>query len=255
MERQHKHKYKRRQFQCRQCGKLSQSQEALMMHIFKYHLDLCSNQKGLTTENMKNCSTINMVENNTKSTTTDALSPPHFSEVEEMDVMKRVKCKQCGMFLNNYSKLEWHRRRVHSQTSVFCPKCKCYFPPNHLNKNHPELRKQSFHKCRLCDRQFLKESDNLKHLEQEHSCRICNTIFSSSRGIEAHMKDIHKESHLKISKMLENPSKTAKGEDKLGSRLLVSNTLCGKCGSYYERLRLHKQVCAGVNSTYNNIIN
>jgi hypothetical protein len=64
MEREHKHKYNRRQLQCRQCGKLSECQEALMIHISKYHKDLCSNQKGLITENIRNCSYINRLENN-----------------------------------------------------------------------------------------------------------------------------------------------------------------------------------------------
>jgi hypothetical protein len=67
------------------------------------------------------------------------------------------------------------------------------------------------------------------------------------------MKDIHKECHVKPCKMLNNCSKPVKGNDKLGRRLSVSNTLCGKCGSYYERLRLHKPVCAGVNSAQANI--
>jgi hypothetical protein len=248
IKRQHKHKYNKRQFQCRQCGKLSKCQKALMIHISKYHQDLCSNQKGFITETIKNCSYINKLENKEQSINTDKISPPHSPEDGEMNVKKMVKCRQCGILLNNYSNLKWHLKRVHSQLSVFCPKCKCYFPTNHLNKNHPELREHRFYMCRLCDRQFLKESDNLKHLEREHTCRICNTIFSSGRGIEARMKDIHKECHLKTNKMLEISSKPAKGDDKLESRLSVSSTLCGKCGSYYERLRLHKQVCAGVNS-------
>ena len=154
MERQHRHKYNRRQFQCRQCGKLSRCQEALLMHFSKYHQDLCSVQKGLTTENMKNCSNSHKIKIAEESTTTDQFTPPHFQDEEEMNVMNMVKCKQCGILLDNDSNLAWHFIRVHSQASVFCPKCKCYCPPNHLKKNHTELREQNVivHKCRLCDK-------------------------------------------------------------------------------------------------------
>ena len=162
----------------------SRCQEALVMHISKYHQDSCTNKEGPTTENIRNCFNVNKIENNKKSSTTDEFSPPHSPEGEEKNVMKKVKCKQCGILLNNYSKLEWHLRRVHSQTSVFCPKCKRYFPPNHLNKNHPDLKEQRFYKCRLCDRQFLDKSDNLKYFDRNILVEFAKQYFYPAAALK-----------------------------------------------------------------------
>jgi len=232
IERQHTRNYTNRQFQCKQCGKPSQSREAIEIHISKYH-------KGFSPLN-------NINDTNKISIKREKISSFPFCQSKSME--RRRKCEKCGLKLSTKQSLEWHHRRVHTKTSLFCPKCLSYYPKGHLKRKHPEISHDtSLYKCGLCDKQFLNQLDNLNHQEKHHSCNICNTIFSTKKGIEAHMKENHKEiKKIVVVRESDIPEDNSiGGNETVEKRELYPNHLCGKCGSFYKTLKLHKQVCLG----------
>lgn len=223
IERQHTQKYTIRQFQCKQCGKPSQSREALEIHISKYH-------KGYSPLN-------NINKSNKVSSKIGKISS--FAFCQSKGVLTRRKCETCGMIICTKQRLEWHHRRAHTKTILFCPKCQSYYSKGHLEIKHDT----SLYKCGLCDKQFLNQLDILNHLGKHQACTICDNIFSSKKGIEAHMKENHKEiKRIVVDKPEENGKD---GDANVQERELYPNHLCGRCGSYYKKLKLHKRVCLG----------
>ena len=233
-----------------------------MKHIVKYHEDCEKSHPVQNPEMWINNSIISMVDCEEKYIERGNCSSSLNLKNEERKIKMKVKCDKCGLYLDNQSKLEWHVKKVHCRTSFYCPKCKAYFPTDHLTKMHPELLDKCFYQCKFCDKQFMKESDNLLHLGLEHSCNICKRIVSSRRGIEAHMKEIHNESFTfpqsKRRKLPEVPeairdakTDTDKSAPKL-SCVAICDKLCGKCGSSYVKLKVHKQLCSGMNSFLTN---
>lgn len=230
-QRQHTSKYNGRNYQCNQCGKLSQCKEALSVHISKYHKTLPASQ-SIWMKRKKECLMMSEVRNEVPSRIAKSVSVPCSKYKSEI---KGLKCHDRD-----------HDQRANSKASVFCPKCQYYFPLSHLRRKHPEICQETLHKCQLCDKQFLSQVENVKHLETEHACPICKTIFSSRKGIEAHVREMHKECVLagRQTNNIKRPEHlTESSDDDLAEAELYLDTLCGKCGSHYKKLRLHKQVC------------
>jgi len=230
-QRQHTLKHTGRNYQCIQCGKLSKCKEALLVHISKYHRTLPLKQSIWLTKNEKQeCVKMCEVRNSVSRRIAKSVSVPCSKDKRDN---KELKCND---------------RRPHPKASVFCPKCQYYFPLNHLRMKHPEICQATLHKCQLCDKQFLSQAENVKHLETEHSCPICKTIFSSRKGIEAHVREMHKDIECILAGRRTHNIKrpehlTESSDDDLSEAELYLDTLCGKCGSQYKKLRLHKQVC------------
>jgi len=239
METQHKHKYSSRRFQCTLCGKISKSEAALLKHIVTYH-------KNVTVEHSLQVSdNIFDTEGFTKA---DDKSLHRVESIKEIDenTGTKAKCDKCGKTLSCKSNLEWHRIRVHTKLSIFCPKCKRYFVPDHIKECHPELFENYFYKCKFCDKQFIKYSELVQHVEQGHSCGLCKIIFISAHKMEVHMREVHRITKHTNTFMLQEPETNFN----LGQpRLPEKNKICGKCGSSYIKLKHHKKTCPGLHCT------
>ena len=116
-------------------------------------------------------------------------------------MMRDFRCDLCNYTTIFTSKLEWHKKHIHTQKirKFPCDKCKYSAITEYRLRDHKETVHENIRafKCPSCDHAATNKSNIDKHIKvvhekiKEFGCQKCSYSASSSYNLEQHIKKRH----------------------------------------------------------------
>ena len=106
---------------------------------------------------------------------------------------KGLFCVECDKFYSSKSKLNRHKREVHSFTvnPIFCPFCKrCFKRRFHMERHVKSIHCNSYFKCKICTTRFVEKYKLKNHYQKKHFlhfCTKCEQVFPFKRVLQKNL--------------------------------------------------------------------
>ena len=246
---------------CRFCSKMFTTGGSRKHHEKYMHLK----QKGVKCENSEGAGCGKMFSNSTS------------LRYHKLKVHKEaIVCQKCLERFTDVREYLKHRRSELSKpqpsSKIKCEKCQQSISRDHFGRHMTEVHKiprynpfqkptEKHHSCTHCDKQFKREENMKRHIEEEHSdqksggniCEQCGKSFTLERNLKQHLKNTHSPffssfncDHCEMSFKLKASLKRHQKEKHTGDAVF-SCPLCEKEFVRKSNMLCHSKTCKILN--------
>ena len=107
----------------------------------------------------------------------------------------KFQCDKCSIQFTRKSDLKKHEVAVHYGKKFECSYCGLKFTRDDNLEQHKNLKHYnqdaSRYKCDVCDQEFGKKSNLLRHSKGKQACDLCDVVFCTLKQVQQHKRLLH----------------------------------------------------------------